>query len=251
MAGYLGVFAVGWLVDFLLLMGVKQLYPDNSSWIRVALSAFLGSVYGAVCLIPGIGVLATGVFPVLLPVMTALVAFGFGKDTLRRTGAFLLLRLALCGLAVPGGMLRPWTVLLSSVLALLLFLLGLPDGMGGYVPVELRYGTTFLQLTALRDTGNTLRDPVTGRPVLVLGADAAQKLTGLSLHQLRTPVESMQALPGLRLIPYRTVCGSGLLLALRVKNLRVGNWKGSGVVAFAPEVLSLEGKFQALTGGML
>lgn len=249
--GYLGIFLVGWLVDFLLLMGVKQLYPDDSPWWRAVLAAALGGGYGAVCLLPGCGFLATGIFPALVMVVTALSAFGVGKKVLPRICAFLLIRLALCGIAVPGGMLRPWTVLLASVLTLILCLLGLPEGQGGYVPVELRYGAKHLQLTALRDTGNTLRDPVTGKPVLVLGADAAQKLTGLSPQQLRTPVESMQALPGLRLIPYRAICGSGLLLAMRVQDLRIGNWQGSGLVAFAPEVLSVEGKFQALTGGML
>ena len=109
-----------------------------------------------------------------------------------------------------------------------------------------------MRMTALQDTGNTLCDPVTGRPVLVVGVEIAQQLTGLTQQQLRCPVEAIAEapLPGLRLIPYRAVGQpSGLLLALRLQDVRIGNWKGSSLVAFAPDGLSREGAYQALTGG--
>ena len=34
------------------------------------------------------------------------------------------------------------------------------------------------------------------------------------------------------------------------KNVKIGNWQGSTLVAFAPESLSAEGAYQALTGGV-
>lgn len=250
-AYYISVFGVGWLVDFLMMMAVKQLYPGKGSWTRTLIAATLGGLYPAVCLSTGARYLAKGFFPVLIPFLVALSAFGLDESTLKRCSLYLILRLSLSGLAQTGSLLRPWTVLLSSGLLLVLCVLGLPHSVGMLVPVELRYGPKCIRVTALRDTGNTLRDPASGKPVLVLGADAAQELTGLSPQQLRTPVESMEALPGLRLIPYRAICGSGLLLALRIQNLQIGDWSGSGLVAFAPEVLSLEGKFQALTGGVV
>jgi len=116
--------------------------------------------------------------------------------------------------------------------------------------VELSYGDKRVQLTALRDTGNTLRDPVTGRQVLVVDASTAGKLTGLSVQQLKKPVESVTALPGLRLIPYRAVGqAGGLLLALKIPQAKIGSWQGSALVAFAPEGLGSDGTYQALTGG--
>jgi stage II sporulation protein GA (sporulation sigma-E factor processing peptidase) len=107
-------------------------------------------------------------------------------------------------------------------------------------------------LTALQDTGNTLRDPITGRQVLVVGADVAQKLTGLTVQQLKKPVENVGLLPGLRLIPYRAVGQeAGLLLALKLPQVKIGTWQGNSLVAFAPEGLSPDGAYQALTGGVL
>ena len=104
---------------------------------------------------------------------------------------------------------------------------------------------------ALRDTGNTLRDPITGGEVLVIGADAAGELTGLTQAQLRNPIDSLGTIPGLRLIPYHSIGNEGgFLLALKLQNVKIGSWKGSSLVAFAPEGLNLEGTYQALTGGV-
>ena len=87
--------------------------------------------------------------------------------------------------------------------------------------------------------------------VLVIDVDAAERLIGLSRHQLCCPVDTIGMLPGLRLIPYKSVGGSGFLLAMRLSDVKVGSWKGSGLVAFSPEVLSAEGSYQALTGGII
>jgi len=104
----------------------------------------------------------------------------------------------------------------------------------------------------LEDTGNCLRDPVTGASVLVVGAQAARLLTGLTQQQLRSPLTTLGTIPGLRLIPYRTVgTGAGLLLAMRFQNVRIGSWQGSTLVAFAPEGLEMGHPYQALTGGLL
>ena len=117
--------------------------------------------------------------------------------------------------------------------------------------MELYYGKKHLSLTALQDTGNTLRDPITGCQVLVVGADVARELTGLSYEQLRTPVESVGALPGLRLIPYHSVGSNSFMLAMRMQKVKIGKWQGSSLVAFAPEGLNAEGAYQALTGGIV
>jgi hypothetical protein len=79
----------------------------------------------------------------------------------------------------------------------------------------------------------------------------ARQLTGLTLTQLQKPAENIGSLPGLRLIPYRAVGqSSGLLLALRLPCV-IGTWKGNSLVAFAPEGLSPDGAYQALTGGIV
>ena len=100
---------------------------------------------------------------------------------------------------------------------------------------------------ALRDTGNCLIDPITGGSVLVIGAQAAEKLTGLTAGQLKDPLRTMGQLPGLRLIPYKTIGNTGFLLALKIPEAKIGNRQGSTIVAFSPLILGTN--YQALTGG--
>ena len=87
--------------------------------------------------------------------------------------------------------------------------------------------------------------------MLIVSSGPAQVLTGLTKQQLRDPVHTMGTIPGLRLIPYRTIGQTGLLLALQIPAVRIGSWQGSSLVAFAPEGLCADGTYEALTGGMV
>ena len=57
---------------------------------------------------------------------------------------------------------------------------------------------------------------------------------------------------GMRLIPYKTISESnGFILGMRMCAVRIGDWKGRVVVAFAPEEFARLGEFEALTGGIV
>lgn len=131
---------------------------------------------------------------------------------------------------------------------------GTAIGHQEYVPIQLSYGEKKMNIIALRDSGNTLRDPVTGEQVMVVSGEVAEKLLGLTSRQLRFPMETMiqSPLPGLRLIPYVAVGqGSSILLAIRLEDVKIGSCERSTIVAFAPEGLGKGTVYQALTGGAL
>lgn len=121
------------------------------------------------------------------------------------------------------------------------------------VPIEIQGFGKRIQLTGLRDTGNKLTDPISGESVVVISAAAAYRLTGLSQKELADPLDTMckSAIVGLRLIPYCAIGQkNGLLLALRYPYVKIGRYKSSYLIAFAPE--GLEGQnYQALLGGMI
>lgn len=249
------VMLLNFLVDFLLLLGTNSLCGYPPGWKRAALAAAAGGIYGGACLLPGFYFLGNTLWRLVSLLLIAWIAFGFSVSALRRGVVFILLSMALGGIAM--GLGGSGFVMLTAAAAgvFLMCFLGFRGRIGAacYVPVELSYRGKSLRLTALHDTGNTLRDPVTGKPVLVVGAEVAQQLLGLTQQQLRSPVSAVTdaSLPGLRLIPYRAVGQpGGLLLALRLQEVRIGKWRGSSLVAFAPDGLSREGDYQALTGGM-
>lgn len=186
----------------------------------------------------------------------AVIAFGFRRRTVYRGAVFVLLSMALGGAASVLGRGGISGLVLSGLCIAGMCMLGLRRvaGKEEYVCVELTHGGKTVTLTALRDTGNTLVDPITGSPVLIVGADAAEELLCLSPKQLADPVGTLAsgAVPGLRLIPYRAVGSpSGLLLAAKLERVIINGEPAGRIVAFAPQQIGSKEKFQALTGGMV
>ena len=249
-----GVVLLTFFVDFLLLVGANRLCGYPPGWGKTAIGAALGSIYVWACRMPELYFLGNIWWRIIFLLLMAWLAYGFHRSGLRRGIIFVLLSMALTGASSVIGQDTVWALPVTAGLLLVLCAVGFRGRVGhtGYVPVELSYGDRRVSLTALQDTGNTLLDPITGKPVLVVCAKTAQKLTGLTTEQLKNPLSVMEKppLPGLRLVPYRAVGQpSGLLLALRLQQVRIGKWSGSSLVAFAPDGLCADGAYQALTGG--
>lgn len=255
MAKYADTVAIlSFLVEFLLILGTNSLFGYPAQWKRTVLASAISAAYATLCALPQWPFFGHILWRFLCLLSICIVAFGV-LSGIRRWAVLMLLHAALEGVAIGLGSGGAISVLLSAVGLLVLCLLGFLDRNGKRtVTVVLSYGEKKLCLRALQDTGNLLRDPLTGRPVLVIGADAAQKLTGLTKLDLQQPVETLrsQVLPGLQLIPYESIgCTGGLLLGLKLQKVTIGSWKGSTLVAFAPEGLGADKPYQALLGGSI
>lgn len=249
------VMVLNFLVDFLLLLGTNRLSGFPLEVGRLLGAALLGSIYSGACMLHRFRFLGSLLWRVVFLVLMAVLAFGWNRGAWKRGGVFVLLSMALGGLAVSVGKSDFLTLILSAlcIWALCNAAFGGQIGQREYVNVTLRYGGNTVSVVALRDTGNGLRDPVTGEPVLVVSGRIAKRLTGLSEEQIRNPLETMakNPLPGLRLIPYASVGnGGGMLLALRVKGSTAGQKSKGILVAFAAEGIGEGQVYQALTGGM-
>lgn len=82
--------------------------------------------------------------------------------------------------------------------------------------VTLRHGQSRAKLDALYDTGNSLRDPVSGKPVSILEEERLQELLEQS---------GLENLP--RVIPYRTISQRGILYAYVLEEMEVEGPDGS------------------------
>lgn len=248
------VILLNFLVDFLLLLGANRICGHPPAPGKAALAAAVGGLYGGMCLLPGFAFLGNLLWRTVSLAMMAIVAFGWSISGLRRGIVFAFLSMALGGIAYGLDHCGFLGIVLAAIGVFLLCRFGFSGKIGGrrFLPVELFYKDIHLKLTALQDTGNTLMDPVTGSSILVVAAEIGEKLTGLTREQLQKPTETIGAIPGLRLVPYHSVGKQdGLLLGLKIPRVRIGPWQGSTLVAFAPEGLSSDGEYQALTGGMI
>ncbi|MBQ7099387.1 MAG: sigma-E processing peptidase SpoIIGA [Oscillospiraceae bacterium] len=242
---YLDAFmGLNFLVDLCLLLGVNRLSGHPPGLPRAAAAAALGGGYAGVCLIPGFQFLGSGLWRAVSLGLMGWTAFGADRSGWQRSMLFVMLSMALGGMAMSmssGGL-----GLAVSVGALALIgKMGLRGQGRRFVDVTVTYGGQTVQLRALVDTGNSLCDPITGEPVTVLSPGIGLRL-GIPPEALADPGGSM--LPGLRLIPARTIGGGGLLAAVRCERVTIGGRKGGRVVAFARENFG-NGEYQALTGG--
>lgn len=254
---YVDVVAVmNFLVDFFLILGTNRLAGFPAEYRRSAVAAGLGGLYGGACLLPGFSFLSSIFWRIVSLCLISVIAFGWNQSALQRGGVFVLLSMALGGIALGMGQGRLPMLLLSVFLMWLLCRISFRGSVGSreYIPVKLCWEDREMSIIALKDTGNTLHDPLTGEQVLVAGADVGEKLLGLTAHQLLHPVETIATgtISGLRLIPYHAVGQPGsMLLAVRFQNAQIGSKKAQPLVAFAPERIARGEMYQMLTGGVV
>ena len=275
------LFALNTAINYLLLRGSAAMGGCAAGRLRLLGAACLGGLYAAACVLPGLDRLASPPFQLLFAALMTVLAFGFHRTTVRQTLFFLALSFAFGGAVLlvvqavePGVMVlggrayyavsTPALLLLAGVLYALaaVILSGCGTHTGGdIIDLVLQLDGRELAVKALRDTGNTLRDPVSGRAVLVADRQTLSRLLPqetLTPKQLQDPAGLMAELSvryprcRFRLIPYRAVgVDSGLLLCLRCGIRHKKGRTADGLVAFSPTAVSADGRFDALTGGQI
>lgn len=272
------------VVNYIILLAAGKLALRSVHHRRLIVSSLLGSVYALSALFVPLKAayslparIAFGVFMVALsyPGTKGLalirVAFSFFLCSAVTAGTALALQ-SFGGRALyEASLLRGnaavhWYVIVFS----LAVMAGLPvlARMNGYsalsrlplMTIEVSVGGKTIGLTGLVDTGNNLRDPVSGLPVIVIDWEALRSLMPPEVTAFftsawdRIPAALPESSVGtrLRLIPFESLSGKkGVLpgfkpdrLALVTKNgLRVFR---SAIVCASQERLSPSGLYQAL-----
>lgn len=237
-------------MDFFLLLAVNTLTGFPMAAGRCALGALLGAVYAAGCFVPGFSFLAQLHWRVISLGLMGVTAFGIHGA--KRCGLFIVLSFALGGCAMLLGKENFFTPVGAALglWGVCRFCFSHFVGSRQLVEVVIPGRKGSVKLTALKDTGNDLRDPLTGLSILVVDAAAGEHLTGFSRPELCNPVQTLTEHPdsGLRLVPCQTVGGRSLLLAKRYSRVQIGKTAGPRLVAFAPDGFSGT-QYRALTGG--
>ena len=254
-------------VDYLLLLAAGKLCALPLRRGQMALGALWGGVFALLC----------AVFPAVFALWTAklaagalVVLIGFGAD--RRTPRALLAFFAMA--ACFGGAVRFLSILRGAredaaapvsapvlllsfaicyaVAALVFRRVGAERGEIIHTVRLTRRGRG-LELRALEDSGNELRDPLSGDAVLVADAAALSPLFDdpsllcLSAPEALAGLEGEQG-RGLRLLPCTCVAAErALLLCFRPESIEVdGTARRDLLVAVSPNRLSPEGRYDAI-----
>ena len=241
------VFCLNTLMDCLLLWATGQLAGISVRKGRCFAAGIFGGFYAAAVFLPGWYGLASLPGKLAAGMGMSLIAFGGERRFFRLVLLFAAVSCGMAGCVMGIGLLSGGLpmengvfytdidvrVLLTAAAAAYVVLTVVfrsaagPGVRGVLIPVTLEWGGRRVTLTALCDTGNTLRDPATGRPMLVAEAARLMPLWPpylrpvLSPGGLHSPAAALGSLGDERkrfsLVPYRAVgVDGGLLLAVRV-----------------------------------
>ena len=258
-------------VDYALLLCTARICGAAPKRLRLALSSLLGAAFavGAVFWRP----LRTLPAEILCGAAMSLAAFGHARGAARVTLVFFAVSAAFGGavyavsLLRGGGVLSVRTVAVSlslcyAVFAVVFRRLARARTQGLVAALTLTLDGRSLRVDALRDTGHSLSDPVTGRPVVVIERSCVKSLLPPEQASVfeRSPGDAVETAVAagrtglrVRLVPYSSVgTESGLLPAFRVDRASVDGKTYAGVLAaVSPSPLSDGGGHRAVIGGQL
>lgn len=225
--------AVNFFINYYLLLACAKYLGIPAKRGRLAGASALGAAFSLVILLPELPPAVSAVEKLAMSACIVLCAFGYGgpKQFLRRTAAFYLINFAFAGLMIalwyflaPQGLLIRNSVVYFNISPVLLILLSaacygiisLINRLAGreepkelFVRLVISRGGVSCDCTARVDTGNSLCEPFSGDPVVVINREEARRII---------PPEGGT---NFRLIPFRSVSGSGLLKAFRPDRLAI------------------------------
>ncbi|MBQ7255556.1 MAG: sigma-E processing peptidase SpoIIGA [Oscillospiraceae bacterium] len=266
------LFTVNAVPDFLLLLlGAKLCGYPLRRW-RAALAAALGGLYAVAVVLP-VPLFFRSVFGRMLCFLAmAAIAYGVRPRALRPAALMILCGAALAGIVyaivqsevlelvtLRGESIYPISarmlILLAGVFYLAAALLAagaMRHGSREQTAIRITLGNRTVSVTALRDTGNTLSDPLTGEPVIVLAPQRGRELLGAELpgEDAAAWIASHPSLKA-RLVPYRAVGVQRGFLAAIPCRVKIGEKKEhTALVAVSPTPVSDGGSYEALIGGI-
>ena len=270
------LFLLNLIANYLLLLGTGRIAGAILRRWRIGLGAAAGALYAVLLFVPGLEWLALWPCKIVSGLLMPLIAFGGERALLRIILLFFGASAGLAGLILAvellggAGLTLENGVLYSNFdlrLLLLLFIacyfiMSLFFRRSGrhssreMVILHIEFEEKQVTLTALLDSGHTLTDPATNRPVVVAntqcfadllppGVDTAQPVEGLK----RCRAVGMN---GVRLVPYRAIgVDCGMLLAIKAASVVSGDRNlGSLLIALSPTPVDDGGGYQALIGGI-
>lgn len=255
------LFLLSLLTDYLLCLISAALCGLYLKRLRYLAAALLGAVYSVAVFLPGLGFLAAPAVKLAAALLMGLLAFGAEERPLRCTGVFLAVSATFggamwaLGLSLGGldaALLPVCFVLCYLALSLLARVRAAMVGKSR-VEVELSFLGRSCRFFALSDSGNCLRDPMTGARVMVVSPTALREVFGeLSpLLDIDDPVALLEAADAtelrgrLRLVPYSALGARGMLPLFRPEALRLDGQERRELLAAVSKSAGGEG-FQGI-----
>ncbi|MDD6146056.1 MAG: sigma-E processing peptidase SpoIIGA [Oscillospiraceae bacterium] len=259
-----------YITYLLLLLTAKICRQQGSRW-RFALSALIGGCYSLIILIPGITPLILSLSRIPAALLFVFVAFGRKKSRvfLRLFCAFLLVNFILAGLMLavqyfisPAGMYAGSGVVYFDIDALTLILLtavcyfviqavykiiDLKAPKNVIYDIEIFTHETKISCRGFLDTGNSIMDPFTGFPVIIVSSAAVKNLLP---DNIGNDISAEGSGVKYWYLPCKTVSGGGVLPCFKADQVHIQGiscaFTAENVVIAVTKEKIKKGEFDAL-----
>lgn len=276
------VFLLNFFFDFLLLLGVAKFSGCHFHIVRLVLASIVGAFYGILVFLPNFLFISNGFIVFLFPLILLFICFG-KMDIHKLIRLFLyyyLLSFAMNGIATAGiSIFRSlgfdeeiFPVLFLPILLVAFFAKIGFDVFQKFIAKErcfssgiISLGSEKIKIKVFFDTGNNLKDPVSGNPVMVVEYNIVKKFLPEELcyeyEKFNASEENMvhffdmvgkkysstDWFNRLSLLSFRSVGKKqGFLLGVRPDNFAVGSQKADIILALYNGKLGKNRDFQAI-----
>lgn len=272
--------AINLFVNYFLLLAVAKILNLLPIRKRFIFASLIGSLFSLVILFPPINGFLSALAKLAMSISIVFVAFGFTslKAFLRNIATFFVVNFLFGGVIFclwyfvkPDGILLNNNAVYLNISPMFLVIITFV----AYLIIRvMKIFTAARELSCLRyeiliqansktavlrakiDTGNTLKEPFSGLPVVVASYDSVESLipqaikAQFPLHNKSISWQGARADDGLkniRVIPFKTVSGDGLLPAFKADFIEIHGDKKEAYIAVCNEKIFNDG-YQALIG---
>ena len=268
---YLDVlFCVNFVIDYVILLTVSKFLTLSCRQLRLLGGAAVGGLSSFVILLPP---LPSGV-SLCINMLSAFLVVGAAfapmpkKLYLKTSAAFFMISFGYCGamiavwllfapssvvirnssvyIAISPVMLVVTTLVCYVIIRMIMRITGKREAENIACRLRFTLAGRQVELVGKTDTGNMLKEPFSDLPVIVVSKAA------VTVPEIENSGDALQS--GLRLIPYSSVGGSGLLKAYRCRNIYICSGKkeitAEAYIALCDEKM-LSGGIKALVPDVL
>ena len=244
-------FLVNFMMDYILLLIVRRMLQCTATHGRICIGAAIGSLLTCVVMILPIPYIVVKLILFHVFVNTCMIRVGLKIKSIRSfLKAIIMLYI---GSILLGGIMevfRQYVRVGSFFLVVAIigyyFVLGIWKFVSYmqrwnqcHCKVELYLGTKKYQIKGLIDTGNGLRDPISGKPVHILDRATAKRFFG------------EEYLKDVRYVPYQSIGKkTGVLPAVQFERMCVWKdtqcWVEKPLIAISEETISVGGEYEMI-----
>lgn len=260
------LFLVNFLCDYILLLCTAKVCGAEIRRGLLFTSSTIGGLYACLCTLPRCLWLRQPLMQGVCCILLCIMAFWHEQRLLQCIVSFL------CISATVGGVLSALSISFGRQLylpmdikatflgfaavyaALTLFFRRFPQLRQQQVhSIAVTLNETTVRFKAMRDTGNELYDPITNLPVLICETNLLKPLfpnNSLSFDDTYAMFlrlnETDEYKNKMKLIPYRTISDTGILLGFRPDALKIDDTEEHYIVAFSPKPFTTTAAYQAI-----